>query len=232
MNKSESIKELAGALSKAQGEMPFAPMDATNPFLKNRYADLGSIIKTAKPVLSKYGLSVSQQVETDDTHVGVTTVLMHQSGEWIESSASLPMGDEKGKSQAQVAGSIVTYLRRYSYAAALGMYADEDNDGNGPQTQARPAKPVLRTIADEAVELGGVVLDAPTTKMDLATAEAVTNSKGQAYGEIISKNLTFMAGNIRKSIDHVDTTPEQREEYRFKLDAILTILAARSEKAA
>ena len=137
----ESIAKLAEALCKAQGEMPAANFNATNPFLKNRYADLGSIIKTAQPVLTKYGLSVSQLTESDGEMVGVTTMLMHTSGESISSTMLLPLGEEKGLKPAQVAGSIITYIRRYQYASILGMYAEEDTDGNGGEksTTKKPA---------------------------------------------------------------------------------------------
>ena len=141
MRKSENLTKLAGALSKAQAEMPPAQLNATNPFLKNQYATLGSIIETAKPVLDKYGLSVAQSTTSNNGDVGVTTLLLHESGEWLEDTVFLPLGDEKGKSQAQVAGSIVSYLRRYSYAAMLGIYAEEDVDGHLPikkeQTKAQ-----------------------------------------------------------------------------------------------
>jgi len=140
MNKSESIKELAAALGKAQAQMPAVQMNAVNPFLKNKYADLGAIIATAKPILAKHGLSVSQLPTSVGDQVGVTTMLMHESGEWLSTEMSLSVGDEKGKSSAQVAGSVITYLRRYSLASMLGMYADEDGDGNAPKPQAQ-AKP-------------------------------------------------------------------------------------------
>jgi len=137
MNKSDTVKELAIALSKAQADMPPAELNAVNPFLKNKYADLGSIIKTAKPVLAKNGLAVSQLPVSDNGQIGVTTILMHSSGEWIESTMTMDIGEEKGKSAAQVAGSVITYLRRYSLSSILGMYADEDTDGNAPPTKAK-----------------------------------------------------------------------------------------------
>ncbi|MHB0965989.1 MAG: ERF family protein [Bellilinea sp.] len=147
MNKSNMIKELATALSKAQSELAAAPFNAVNPFLKNKYADLGSIIETSRPILAKYGLAVSQLTVTEDDKVGITTILMHQSGEWLESTASLATGEERGKSSAQVAGSIITYLRRYSLASILGMYADEDTDGNHQAVKpaAKPESPAQPT---------------------------------------------------------------------------------------
>lgn len=132
-DKSDSIKNLASALAEAQASMPAVPMNSVNPFLHSKFADLGSIVKTAQPILAQHGLSVSQRAFSLDGTIGIKTILMHTSGEWIESSIALPLGEEKGKSIAQAAGSIITYLRRYSLSAILNMYAEEDADGNKPQ---------------------------------------------------------------------------------------------------
>ena len=174
ISKSESIDLLAKALAEAQGEMPPVMMNAVNPFLHSKYADLGAIIETSKPVLSKHSLSFSQVVFTEDNKVGLNTLLMHSSGQWIASGMSLPMGEEKGKSLAQVAGSVITYLRRYSLSAILGIYTDEDTDGNDKKTKLenkepekmekpsepenkKPSKLVLarKMIVDKAKSLGG-----------------------------------------------------------------------------
>jgi hypothetical protein len=151
--KSESINELAAALSKAQGQMSPAKMDATNPFLKNKYADLGSVIQAAKAPLASNGLSFTQAPELTTngtvTTVTVTTLLMHSTGQWIESAITLPLGDSKGLSLAQSVGSIITYLRRYSLSAILGIYADEDQDGNDTKPAATPApKPAQHAVID------------------------------------------------------------------------------------
>ncbi len=143
---SDTIKELASALCQAQAEMPAAPLNSTNPFFKSKYADLGSIIKTAQPILAKCGLSVSQHPVSDGGCLGVTTLLMHNSGEWMESTVYLPMGDEQSKNMAQAAGSVISYLRRYSLAAVLGMYADEDTDGNSPAAKPAQAKAVAPIV--------------------------------------------------------------------------------------
>lgn len=137
MNKSDKIDELALALCIVQEGLKPVAFNATNPFLKNRYADLGAVIEASKELLAKNGFAVTQ-LATHDGGIGVETVLMHKSGQWISSTISLPLGDEKGKSLAQVAGSIITYLRRYALAAIIGLYADEDGDGNDP-------KPVVKS---------------------------------------------------------------------------------------
>ena len=139
------------ALSKCQGELQAAKFNATNPFLKNKYADLGAVIDAARKPMTSNGLSVAQPVEIEGDTVGVTTILMHASGEWISSSAKMPMGEERGKSAAQVAGSIITYLRRYSLASILGIYADEDGDGNKPEQKAEKAEKTTYQTQPERV---------------------------------------------------------------------------------
>ena len=140
MYKSESIAALAGALSKAQAEIKAAEMNAVNPFLKNKYADLGAVIEAARPALSKHELSFTQLVGGDAQNITLDTILFHSSGEYIGTIISLPVGDEKGRSLAQSAGAIITYLRRYGLSAILGEYADEDADGNDGKVKTKPAQ--------------------------------------------------------------------------------------------
>ena len=149
MDKSESITKLSAALVKAQSQMKPAPMNAVNPFLKNKYADLGAIIQTAAPTLNGNGLAYVQTVGGHDDQVSVTTMLIHESGEYISDTVSMATGTEKGKSAAQVAGSIVTYLRRYSLASICGIYADEDTDGSAPAS--KPAEKITIKSTPEKV---------------------------------------------------------------------------------
>ena len=163
MTKSESITHLAAALAMAQAEMPVAVFDATNPFLKSKYASLGAVIQASRPILAKHKLSLMQfpvSDRTDGTNgtngtgargdarppefVGVESILMHESGEFVAEREVIPLTEEKGKTRVQCAGSTLTYLRRYSWAAILGMYSDEDSDGGSPlQAFAPKAAPML-----------------------------------------------------------------------------------------
>jgi len=95
------------------------------------------VIEASKPALTENGLTISQFPCSDESGVGIETILLHTSGEWISCRYTMPLGEEKGKSLAQVAGSIITYLRRYAWASVLGMYADDDTDGNNAQSAQR-----------------------------------------------------------------------------------------------
>jgi hypothetical protein len=132
MNKSESIKELATALNKAQAAMQGAKKGATNPFFKSKYADLGSVINAMKEPFADNGLSYSQFPFMREGVVGVETILMHDSGEWITSELNLPMG----KQTAQEAGSVITYARRYALQSIAGI-PSEDDDGNAATQAAK-----------------------------------------------------------------------------------------------
>jgi hypothetical protein len=124
---SDNINELAAALSKAQAEFSAVPKDSVNPFFKSTYAALPDVVRTATPVLTKYGLAVSQFIDcTDDGHDLLKTYLLHSSGQYITHSMRLYLVKDDPQGQ----GSAVTYARRYSYMAALGLVADNDDDGN------------------------------------------------------------------------------------------------------
>lgn len=124
---SEQIGDLAAALAAAQGEIEDATKDRTNPHFKAAYATLSSVLGEIRPALSKHGLSLAQWPGFDDGHAYVVTILAHSSGQWMRSTLSVPVQMGRG-SAAQAVGSALSYLRRYSAMAAVGI-AQEDDDG-------------------------------------------------------------------------------------------------------
>lgn len=126
MNTSESITKIAPALLTAQRAITFAVKDAKNPQFKSTYADLSSVIDAVKPALNEAGIIFLQMpAPSDRDSIALTTRLIHESGEWIESTATCPLQ----KHDPQGYGSACTYLKRYSLASAVGLYQDDD-DGN------------------------------------------------------------------------------------------------------
>jgi hypothetical protein len=124
MNQSESIAELAAALNKVQREELFALTDKENPFFKSKYADLSSVWSVSRKPLTDNGLSVVQtmRVGERDNPIIVTT-LLHTSGQWIRGELEMPAP----KKDPQQFGSAVTYGRRYSRAAMLGVCPSDDD---------------------------------------------------------------------------------------------------------
>lgn len=123
MRQSESITELAAAMAQAQAEMGGAVKEANNPFFKSKYADLTSVVKAIKEPFASHGLSYVQLPCATELGVGVTTRLMHASGEWLESDYVLPIV----KNDPQAAGSAITYARRYALQAMAGIPTADDD---------------------------------------------------------------------------------------------------------
>ena len=151
MNKSESIVQLARALTLAQKDMGKASMDSANPFFKSKYADLTSVWEACRKPLTDNGLSIVQTLGiagVSESQV-LETILLHNSGEWISGILKLnPVKDDP-----QGYGSAITYARRYSLAAIIGV-CPEDDDGEGAmkrqkaESKAEPkAKPVAKQFA-------------------------------------------------------------------------------------
>jgi hypothetical protein len=123
MKKSESIKNICTALAVFHIKMDVIKKDAKNPFFKSSYASLSNILDAIKIPLAESDLSFSQHPMGEN---GMSTILMHKSGEWLGSHFTM----KPVKNDPQGIGSCITYMRRYALAAILGLNIDEDDDGN------------------------------------------------------------------------------------------------------
>jgi hypothetical protein len=131
-----TLSNLAAALSAAQGEMEKARKDSTNPHFRSKYADLASCWDACREPLTRNGLSVIQMpLESEPGTVRLRTILMHKSGESIESVMSIPAT----KNDAQGYGSAITYARRYALCATVGI-SPEDDDAEGAINRKQPAQ--------------------------------------------------------------------------------------------
>ncbi len=172
MNKSESIKELAAALCEVQKEIRGYAEDSNNPFFSSTYGDLTSVWKAIRKPLTDRGLSVVQTLEHCDPMpelperknkdgdilpppgdaIAIDTMLLHVSGEWI--SGRLEVRPDKPGPQA--VGSAITYGRRYSLAAIVGI-APEDDDGESAtvhdtKTKAQPTRETKQADAQKRAD--------------------------------------------------------------------------------
>ena len=162
MNKSESIANLAAALCKFQANIGKVKKEATNPFFKSKYASLANILDVIQKPLADAGLSFCQLPDEEC----LTTILMHDSGEWIEATYCMPVAK---LNDPQAMGSAITYARRYALGSILGLNIDEDDDGekamqrNQPQEkpQEKPFINPAMTQWEKAVEhiKGGGAID-------------------------------------------------------------------------
>lgn len=134
MNRSESIVALAKSLAAFHAHAPAIIKNATNPHFRNSYADLGGILDAIRTPLAEQGLSVLQLLGENN----ITTMLLHTSGEYIETTTPLVIT----KLDAQGFGSAVSYQRRYALSAILSLAA-QDDDGNAACKPVPVATPVM-----------------------------------------------------------------------------------------
>ncbi|OFW58460.1 MAG: hypothetical protein A2133_00840 [Actinobacteria bacterium RBG_16_64_13] len=142
---SVEIGELAAALAKAQAEFPSVKKDQTAKIESQKgsysytYADLASVLEAVRGPLTKNGLALVQPMTWSDEHPWLLTRLLHSSGQWIESRYPLAMYE-----RPQEMGSAITYARRYTISALLGIAAEEDDDAAAAEkgTERRQEKAV------------------------------------------------------------------------------------------
>lgn len=157
------MKNIYKAISNFQKEVPVIHKATTG--YGYSYADLPTIFEKINPLLAKNGLGFTQLLNGTN----LDTIVFHvESGESVTSSVGIPQGVQlKGMNDFQVLGSAITYLRRYSLSAALGLITDVDNDAAGEQTkqEEKPEKPWLNESteafqkAKEFISKGGSIND-------------------------------------------------------------------------
>jgi hypothetical protein len=133
MTTSPETKQITAAVIAFQIAIDPITKDSSNPFFKSKYATLSNILKAIKGPLLENGLTF---VQFPDGENGLTTRLMHSSGEWMEATYQM----KPAKADPQGLGSAITYQRRYSLGAVLGLDIEDDDDGNAASTPAPKAK--------------------------------------------------------------------------------------------
>lgn len=216
MLRSATIAKLATALSKAQAEMEGATKDSVNPHFKSRYADLAAAWEACRAPLTKHGLAVLQLPRADGPQVTITTLLTHESGEFIGEALTLTAQ----QNTPQGIGSAITYGRRYGLMALVGI-APEDDDGeaaegrtkNGYAVEApsEPAQPTLTTV-------GPTTLQRVTPKSGTAQGSLVTaNGKSFPFYDAQLRGLAEELVQSRESVLIEVRTSEGGRQYVTKL---------------
>ncbi len=125
-------------------------MNATNPFFKNEYIDLGGVTDCIDKQAGAFGLTYQQHTKLIDGFWGVETTVMHVDGYTASGFYILP---STGKSQEL--GAAVTYAKRYALCTAFGIVADKDDDGNSATQPAKKPQPVIKQPTKEQNEMFG-----------------------------------------------------------------------------
>lgn len=134
-HRSEQLGDLFSALAKAQAEFGIAGHNAENPHFRSKFSDISELVRVSRPMLTKNGLSVIHQILPDASgeHY-MHTILAHASGQYIETR----IGIKPAKSDIQALGGCITYLKRYTYAAIIGLVSSGEDD-DGESQMVRPS---------------------------------------------------------------------------------------------
>lgn len=133
MDKSEQINELTTAMTKAQAHIKGAVKNKKNPHLRSKYADISSVIEAAREALANNGLAIFQGTDIIEGKTVLRTTLSHVSGQWMSSLTPLIIP----KNDMQSLGTAITYARRYSYSAMVGIVTEEDDDGESIKSKPK-----------------------------------------------------------------------------------------------
>ena len=188
------------ALHKAQQSFRPAIKDTANPFFKSKYADLASIWEACKDALSENDLFVSQTTDLTEQGAVLITRVYHTSGEYLESKTPIICAKQN---DPQAFGSAMTYTRRYSLAATLGIITDDD-DGEGamvrtadkvqPKPKEQPkSEPQKSATAEQKATIKTLLSN------DLITPEEETKTLA-ALDKLTSAAAAGLIGNIEQTI--------------------------------
>lgn len=202
MNKSESIVNLSVSLVTFNGEVSSISKDAKNPQFRSEYVTLDKLIEITRPILQKNGLSVMQfPLTKDGGEIGVQTMLLHESGEYIEGDPlfmtpykMIKGGNYEVAHDAQSAGSLISYLRRYSYQAILNLNTGEDDDGNDA-TNAGGNEPIGKTEVK--------VIEDLIKELNIDRLQFMTWAKVQDIKQIPKRNLSVVMTMLQKKKEEV-----------------------------
>jgi hypothetical protein len=169
MKMSQDINELALAISGMQSQL--SDVYKSSKGFGYTYADLSSILEYIRPILSKYGLSVVQPIGGGDGIVSVTTILMHSSGQFISETINTAIDiTTKKMNSLQAAGSTITYLRRYSLSAILGLSSTDDDGKSGGDH-----------IDDSAIEIRAGLISSISRTLDVDANKEIAQKALEHY---------------------------------------------------
>ncbi|QKV17822.1 ERF family protein [Oricola thermophila] len=208
MTKHETVthENLYAALAAAQGELrnPEKSKKADTGKYQYNYADIGDVLETVLPVLSRHGLALTQPtVIRDNTIVLITRVSFKD--ESIESE--YPVCSLNGNHQAM--GAAMTYARRYALTSLVGVAAVDDTDGKDAAPVGEgPREKMSANQAKEELNWAAIQSKIDNAK-DLATldkqAEWIEKRRGywpDTYYWKAKERITF--NRLEKATERLD----------------------------
>jgi hypothetical protein len=199
---SGEINELATALAAAQGEFGPVQRRGLNTYTQTTYATLTDMLEACRGALAKHGLCIVQTPEFSDDpgRVALTTRLLHTSGQWIESLCVVPVARQEKMAEIHSYVSALTYARRCSLAAILGIAPDADDDGNAAagKTTSRASQRAAVEETTAATEAQKEAIRALCRRLQKDADQTIL----QEYGCRIEDLRQAQASRVIKALNH------------------------------
>lgn len=214
MKRSDSIASIAKAIIAFQSSVKQPKKSATNPHFRNSYVPLDNVVDSIHESAPQHGLAYVQETLVEDDRAGVLTMIVHESGEWMEFEPFLlPIGQ---KATPQAVGSAITYARRYSLSTAFGLASETDDDANSASDNAQqnPSKQPPRKQAPKASENQIAVLkgiaDAIADKVNVENEEVYR--KFNIAGVQTVEDFEKVKANLNKQINAIAAKEKEAKQ--------------------
>lgn len=234
----EPMAALYAALAAARGAIanPKKGSKADTGSYSYKYADLGTVLDAVAPILAEHGLAALQDVRSNIEHksVEVSTIIVHASGGWISfGPLAFP-----ATGNPQQTGSAITYARRYTLSAALGVAAEDDDGKAASQARTAPEPDPWATpepAADVAPVLVPDALRGPARRAWVSGPPSADQKK--YLGSLVREagyrdTVTFLASEeARKVLGGNPSSPLVKGHASQLIDALAEWRSERNEEA-
>ncbi len=201
----DTQKTLAQIIADIQDEVGNIKKDSKNPHFKNTYASYEQVLEVLNPILRKHNLVIYHGFGEPifENQIAVTTEIVNTiKNKGISTTLYIPVS----KLDPQMAGSAITYAKRYSILAMLGL-GTEDDDAEG--AVVRPQKTnansyatgtpltgqITREPVENAVDTG---LISRCRDHDVEMIQKISAKTGNPYWSHRNSDGTLCFGKVQR----------------------------------
>lgn len=217
MLRSDQIDLVSKALVKAQAKIKHAVKDSVNPHFKSKYSDLASVMDAIKEPFAENGLALMQPLSSDQDAVKCTTLILHESGQFIGSEMSM----RPVRNDPQGLGSCATYLRRYMAAAAAAVASDDD-DGNAASGKGTNNANPNQTPNTQAPSMATSTQSTVASRLSKAAANAPARTQVVYFSKAEPTHREMIVNFVKskKALNLLDAMCERMEGKVISRDSI------------
>jgi len=206
---SPTTTEIFKALVAVHGEIDNLPKTKDNPFYDSKYFDNAAVRAALREPLKKHGLAVIQEPLNENGSIGIRTMIIHTSGEFIMFH---PFYATPDKSSPQGAGSTLTYIERYATCAAFGI-GGIDDDGNA--AEPKPAEPSFPKTTTNIPPPKGPEEGQTTDEMRADIKKWILEISGGNKEEALDRLEAITEFTVTKGADKGKVIPGVRDTHKL-----------------